>query len=129
MKHIEHQHQVALIEWARITAIKPAPDIEPGSKVADYLIAIPNGGQRSAREGARLKAEGVKAGVSDLFLPIRRGGFAGLWLELKAPGGKPTALQKEWLAKMRIAGYWTDWADDWKDAAASIAGYLSGEVG
>jgi hypothetical protein len=125
MRHIEHEHQVALIRWAQHVTLAPAADIEPGAKVIDYLLAIPNGGKRaSPREGARLKAEGVKPGVSDLLLPIRRGGYAGLWLELKAPGKKPNPLQREWIDRMGRAGYYATWCDDWQKAAAIIQVYL-----
>ncbi len=125
MNYIEHQHQVALIDWARRMRLPAGSDIEPGAMVADYLLAIPNGGKRSSpREGARLKAEGVKPGVSDLLLPLRRGGFAGLWLEMKAPGNKPTKLQREWLDRMTAAGYRAEWRDNWTAAAALIADYI-----
>ena len=74
MQHIEHKHQVALIHWSRHVQLAEAADVKPGSKIADYLLAIPNGGRRDQREAVRLKAEGVKPGVSDLLLPLRRGG-------------------------------------------------------
>ena len=54
-----------------------------------WLHAIPNGGSRGgdARgrriQGARMKAEGVKAGVPDIFLPLPLRGFNGLYIELK----------------------------------------------
>jgi hypothetical protein len=127
VRHEEHQHQVALIAWAHRVRIQPASDIEPGATIATYLLAVPNGGKRSSpREGARLKAEGVKPGVSDLLLPLRRGGFCGLWLEMKAPGAKPTKLQAEWLARMARAGYRAEWRDSWTAAAMLITDYLDG---
>lgn len=125
MNHLEHQHQVALISWARRVRLPEASDVEPGSAIADYLLAIPNGGKRSsAFEGARLKAEGVKPGVSDLLLPLRRDGFFGLWLELKAPKKRPTPEQHAWLRRMARAGYRAEWRDNWTDAAAVIADYV-----
>jgi len=124
MKHVESLHQVALVEWACRTRIPAAPDVEPGSTVADYLFAVPNGGKRNPREAARMKAEGVKAGVSDLILPLQRQGRAGLFLELKAPGNKPTAQQSAWLARMARAGYAAEWCDDWISAARLIARFL-----
>lgn len=127
MKHIEHEHQVALIKWAHRVPLPPSADVRAGSRVADYLLAIPNGGNRNPREGARLKAEGVKPGVSDLLLPLRRGGFGGLWLEMKAPGKKPTPEQREWLARMGDAGYCATWCDDWAKAAQTITAYLDGQ--
>lgn len=123
MKHLEHQHQVALILWAYRTRLPAAADVDPGSRVGDYLLAIPNGGRRDAREAGRLKAEGVKPGVSDLLLPLRRHGFGSLWLEMKAPGSKPTAAQAEWLDRMRLAGYRAEWRDNWPAAASVIAEY------
>lgn len=128
MNHIEHQHQIALISWARRVKLAPAADIRPGAVIGDYLLAIPNGGKRSPREGARLKAEGAKAGVSDLLLPIRRGGFGGMWLEMKAPGEKPSPKQWEWLEFMDRAGYHATWCDDWEKAAQAITDYLDGLV-
>lgn len=138
MRHIEHQHQCALIEWAQRTPLPSAADIEPGSTIASYLLAIPNGGARAKRtkvgkdgvartyspEAARLKAEGVKPGVSDLLLPLRRQGFGGLWLEMKAPGERPTERQLAWLERMRLAGYASRWADDWVWAETIIAHYV-----
>jgi hypothetical protein len=62
--------------------------------------------------------------VSDLMLPLRRQQCAGLWMELKAPGGRPTAHQAEWLKRMEMAGYLATWRDDWREAAGVISSYL-----
>lgn len=124
MRHIEHQHQVALIDWATRMPLPSAADVKPGSRVADYLLAIPNGGHRNKATAGKLKAEGVKPGVSDTMLPLRRHGYAGLWLELKAPKCMPTDLQYAWLERMVLAGYQAEWADDWIKAATIIAGYV-----
>jgi hypothetical protein len=73
------------------------------------LIHVPNGGfRKNAFEGWRLKQQGVRAGVSDLFLPIARGGYIGLWIEFKAAppnDAPPTDLQLEWLELMREKGH------------------------
>lgn len=124
MNHTEHEHQKNLMTWAGMVQIPAADDVEPGSTVADYLFAIPLGGRRDAREAARLKAEGAKAGVSDLFLPLQRRGFGGLWIEMKAPGKKPTTLQRDWIARMTRAGYRAECIDDWVGAAQLISEYL-----
>jgi len=124
MRHVEHQHQKALIQWAERTRIPAASDIEAGAVIADYLFSVPMGGKRNPIEAKRLKAEGAKAGVSDLILPVRRQGLGGLFLELKRPGERPTKLQSEWLERMERAGYLSTWADDWLRAAAIICRYL-----
>lgn len=120
---IEHAHQKALIEWAWRTKLPAADDVEEGATIGAYLFAIPNGGGRSKAEAGRLKAEGVKAGVSDTMLPLKRQGCAGLWLELKAPGKKPTPDQRAWLLRMARAGYRAEWRDDWLEAARVVADY------
>lgn len=95
----EGQEQAQLIKQFREEFPKEGP----------LLIHIPNGGSRkNAYEGWRLKEQGVRAGVSDLFLPVPRNGFHGLWLEFKAAPPNNAALstsQKEWLDLMRGQGY------------------------
>ena len=48
-----------------------------------WLFAVPNGGWRAKRTAAAMKAEGAKPGVPDYLLPVARGGFSGLAIELK----------------------------------------------
>ncbi len=70
----------------------------------DYLIfAIPNGGYRSKPEASRLKAEGVLAGVHDLYIP-----GLDLWIEMKEDATKkPSKAQKDWGAYVETIGqYW-----------------------
>jgi len=125
LRHLEDAEQAALFRWAAWAPMPTAPDVFPGSKVADYLFAIPNGGKRDAREAARMKLQGVKAGVSDVLLPVKRGGSGGLWIELKAPGGGRTSeAQKEWLVRMRYAGHRAIVCPGWLSAKATIEWYL-----
>jgi hypothetical protein len=76
----EHQEQVESVAWFR-------------KHYTAKIIAIPNGGARSRSEGARLKAEGVTAGVHDLFIPAWL-----LWAEMKRSDGGSglSEKQKEW---------------------------------
>ena len=64
---------------------------------------VPNSGKREPRSAAILKRLGVKAGVSDLIFvkPIEGVAYA---LELKAPKGKPTEAQNEFLRAVANAG-------------------------
>lgn len=113
----EHRNQVWLIQWVT-TQIKNEPDLK-------CLYAIPNGGHRHAATAAKLKAEGVKAGVYDLHLPVARGGFCGLWIELKAGKNKPTASQNEWRDLMIEQGHDTAVCYGWHEAKNKIEEYLS----
>lgn len=109
----EHAHQTALFAWAAIAehqgieianawafggmtlaAAKEAAFARPIPALA-WFHAIPNGGSRGDDEktrairGGALKAEGVRSGVADTFLPVRRGEFSGLYIEMKKPSEKP----------------------------------------
>lgn len=69
------------------------------------LFAIPNGGWRHPRTAARLRAEGVQAGLPDLCLPAAHGGAFGLFLEMKSARGRVTPAQAAWHTALRAAGY------------------------
>jgi hypothetical protein len=81
------------------------------------LWATPNGGKRNAREAARLKEEGVLAGVADLQLAVigREAGVingvlaryvrSGLFIELKSGPGKQTPAQIAFEQAVTAQGY------------------------
>ena len=90
--------------------------------------AIPNGGHRSRRTAGRLKAEGVRPGVPDYFLPVSRGGAHGLYIELKrTKGGRVEKEQRVWLAALAEQGYCTAVARGWEEAWAVIRDYLASD--
>jgi len=64
-------------------------------------FAVPNGGLRSPKVAARLRATGTRAGVPDLCI-IHRG--HALFLELKAAHGTMSAVQKEMARRLIYAG-------------------------
>ena len=88
------------------------------------LHHIPNGGRRDKKEAARLKAQGVKAGVPDLFLPVSRGGYHGLFIELKHGKNKPTEKQTEWLKSLNEQGYAVAVCYGCEEASEKILKYL-----
>jgi hypothetical protein len=95
----EAQEQADLIEWAEsCVRLKIHPELK-------LLHAIPNGGSRDIREAKNLKRQGVKAGVPDLCLPVPKGAYHGLYIEMKVGRNKPSAKQKEWLAALAANGY------------------------
>jgi hypothetical protein len=112
----EHNEQKTLVEWvAWNTGQHPELSL---------LYAVPNGGYRMEQTGARLKSEGVKAGVPDLCLPVARQGFHGLFIELKARHGTLKPTQQAWLAALNEQGYLAVvcWGAD--EAIATIKDYL-----
>ena len=86
----EHDEQVALFREMHLRGCT-----DPRWRQA---FAIPNGGLRSKRTAARLKAEGVKAGVPDIFLPVSVGIWSGLFVEMKrTKGGRLSDEQREFI--------------------------------
>ena len=76
----EHEEQRELVKWFR------------QSFDGVRIFAIPNGGARSITTAAKLKVEGVSAGVPDLYVPAWK-----LWIEMKrTKGGVVDKAQKDW---------------------------------
>lgn len=116
-RELEHAEQCALFRWARYN-VNTYPDLA-------FMFAIPNGGHRVKAVAAKLKAEGVRAGVPDICLPSPRGEYKGLYLELKAGDNKPTLAQRQWLAYLGRVGYLATWCTGWEAARDVIVDYLN----
>lgn len=113
----EHAHQVALFAW-RDRVLRQYPELA-------MLYAIPNGGHRSPRTAARLKSEGVRAGVPDVALDVPRGNWHGLRIELKRPGlHSVSPAQRKWIAALRQYGYRAEVCVGWDAARELIVTYL-----
>lgn len=111
----EDGHQLALFCFAASSGI---PELR-------WLFHIPNGGSRHIAEAGKLKAMGVKSGVPDIFLPIGRNGFKGLWIELKKPvKGIVSKEQSEWLGFLSAEGYATRVCFGWEEARNALLDYL-----
>lgn len=111
----EEQEQIYLIKWVE-SAKKHYPDIE-------MIFHIPNGGVRSKAEAGRLKACGVRAGVPDLFLPVPKGKYHGLFIEMKVGNNKPTEEQKKWITRLRRNGYAAEVCYGWCEAWETLRAY------
>lgn len=102
---LEHDAQVAVFQWAKLATVR-FPDLR-------WLFAIPNGGHRHIAVASRMQAEGMRAGVPDMCLPVARHGFHGLFIELKRSGARPkragkgpvSDVQLEWLDGLAENGY------------------------
>lgn len=121
----EDAHQVALFEWAAMNE-KRYPDLRK-------LYAIPNGGERNKIVAAKLKAQGVRAGVLDISLDVARHGFHGLRIELKRPGnvalgqkpGRCSPEQNQRISDLVDDGYKVAVCFGWEPARDVLVEYLS----
>jgi hypothetical protein len=83
----EHQIQSAFVDWCALNGVP--------------VFAIPNGGFRHIATARKLQREGVKPGVPDLFIPVVKMPYGGLFIEMKTPEGKVSVHQKEWISMLK----------------------------
>ena len=87
----EGAEQIVVVEWCDLSKIP--------------IVHIANEGKRSAAYGANLKRMGMRKGFPDLFVPMARGKYHGLFIEMKYDKNKPTGDQKKWLELLASEGY------------------------
>lgn len=116
----EDSEQAVIFEWAQYSLARfPALAL---------MFHIPNGGKRSKVEAARFKAQGVKAGVPDIFLPAPRGKYHGLFIELKAEGGRASREQEGYIKALTQQGYYCALCFGATNAINLITRYLEGRI-
>jgi hypothetical protein len=71
-----------------------------------------------------MKAEGVKRGVPDLYLPVASDGHHGLYIEMKTCKGRLSSEQQQWGKALQAQGYRFRMCRSWQEAARTIADYL-----
>ena len=117
---LEDTEQRIIFQWA---AMEAAARPELG-----LLYAIPNGGKRAIKTAIALKAQGVKSGVPDMCLPVARGEYHGLYIELKRQrGGTVSDNQKEWITALTGQGYKAEVCRGAEEAIKVIKEYLNNE--
>lgn len=118
---LESEEQQALFAWAAMMEHK-YPELA-------LLVAIPNGGLRNMPEAVNFKAEGVRKGFPDMILPVARGGYHSLAIELKRQdGGRLAPEQKDWLEALNAQGWLAVVKKGAAEAIECITKYLDGEI-
>lgn len=114
LKVYEKDEQKRIFEYARM------------KRQLKWLFAIPNGGKRNVIEAKSLKAQGVKAGVPDMFLPLARNGYHGLFIELKVGKNKTSPQQDEFIKDVSFNHYKCEVCYGANEAIKTIEEYLKG---
>lgn len=117
VKLLEDEEQEKLFNWVNVYK-RYHPELE-------MLFHIPNGGLRNKQVAIKLKRQGVKAGVSDLFLSVPKGTYHGLYIEMKIKGNKPTEKQEEWFRLVHQYGYGFITCYGCEAAQRALLSYLS----
>lgn len=116
----EHDEQVAFFDYVRLKA--------KDDKRYAAVFAVPNGGHRHKTVAGKLKAEGVEAGVPDLFVAVPTAKYPGLFIEMKYGRNKLSDNQKGWIALLSNMGYVCSICWSAEDAIEVLEMYLSDTV-
>lgn len=86
----EHDEQAAVVAYCELMGYP--------------VYAVPNAGKRSPAAARHMREEGLRPGVPDLCVPMARGPYHSLYIEMKHGKGKPTEEQVEWIHRLRGEG-------------------------
>lgn len=89
----EHKLQVSICRYLDLTEKFP-------------FFAIPNGGARHVLVAVKLKMEGVKRGVADMFWMISNDNWNGIFVEVKTKKGIKSEYQREFEREALKHGYY-----------------------
>ena len=85
-----------------------------------WIFHIPNGGHRAMSVAKKMKAEGVKPGVPDLYIPAWK-----LWIEMKREtGGRISKDQAAWHEYLEGIGDTVIVAKGARDASLQVLEFL-----
>ncbi len=135
----ESDEQKMFFDWVRRRAAS--------NPIYENVFAIPNGAflagdkLRRAKQMARLKAEGLSPGVLDIFVAVPASAMhrcqkcgksaisrirGGLFIEMKAGKNLVTLAQKNWITRLRDAGYDVAVCYSGQEAISALERYLEG---
>lgn len=126
--HSEHVEQVAFIDWCRWSARLQTD--QRLREALEWIHSIPNGAHVTKSQAAKLKAEGLTAGVHDLrvdYVPRDSSGAinsCGLIIEMKLPGRSYSAEQEAYRKFMHGQGFRCVLCRNWIEAAHSVVEYM-----
>lgn len=84
------------------------------------VFHIPNG----AYGAKNMTRQGVRAGVPDLMIPVAKGAYHGLFIEMKTKKGKVSEHQRHWLGVLNGQGYLAMVAYGAEEALAIFKKYM-----
>mgnify|MGYP000954114703 FL=1 len=124
MKHIESAYQTQVVEWSR-WAFKANPARYPHLEMLHCSL---NGVKLSGTQAKIAKGQGMLSGVPDLFLPVPKNGFHGLFIEMKSEKGRVTENQHWFLTNAESLSYKTVICYSAKEAISAIQAYYDEET-
>lgn len=115
----EIRHQINVIKWSQQPSIRSKwPELA-------LLYHIKNETTEGKERVAVDRSMGVKKGVPDLCLPVPRGEYHGLYVELKNETGRTSEAQDWWGEKLLEQGYMFEVCHGWQSAVRVLEWYMS----
>lgn len=118
MKESEHDIQSTFFQLVSRKAVS--------DRRWNNIFAIPNGARMSMSQANKMKREGLKRGVPDVFVAYPSKLAHGLFLEFKSKGRYPEKEQREWMARLKSAGFDCAIVRDPIEAAEIVSKHLEG---
>ena len=122
MKHLESAQQAQVVEWSR-WAYKTGK-----YPMLNMLHCSLNGVKLSGTQAKIAKGQGMLSGVPDLFLPVPKNGYHGLFIEMKSEKGRVTENQHWFLTNAESLSYKTVICYSAKEAISAIQAYYDEET-
>ena len=107
--------QAKVIAWARAS--------ERNYPYLQLLHCSLNGVKMTKAQAVRAVAQGMKKGVADLFLPVKKGVFSGLYIEMKSEKGRTSLDQSKFLTAVSENDYSAHICYSAVEAIDKIKGY------
>ena len=86
----EAEEQITVVEYCDLKRIP--------------VYHVPNEAKRSPQGGLYMRRLGLRAGVPDLCIPVARGKYHSLYIEMKTKKGRVTERQADWIELLREQG-------------------------
>lgn len=114
IRHLEQGEQIAVVQWLRVQY----PKVLFTSSGAGLIT--------NARTGGLMKKLGYSAGTPDIMIFEPRGGFHGLFIEMKYKDGIVSENQELWIRELVAKNYQAYVCYGFLEAREIIDGYLGG---
>lgn len=116
----EHAIQSAFVTWCKLNEKR-----YPGLELA---FSVPNAAKRSMALAARMRKEGLRAGVPDWWLPSAswacgQDRFHGLSIEFKSGKGRLTDAQEKYVKGLREVGWRVEVCRSTEEAIKVVRSY------
>lgn len=95
----------------------------------ESIFAVPNAAKRNYKTASYMRAEGMRAGVPDVVIPVPRFPFHGLYIEHKIKPNRPSEVQKQWIARLQRLGHLVLISYSATESINILERYLNGHYG